>query len=117
MEQTLTAKLKILPDPADKQLLIDTMRAYSAACDFVSSHVFLFRDLSIASLNRDLYRSIREKFGLRSTADLPASQNTTNRHSRQERRNRSRCIPQDASAHFYRFAHTGLRLKVDIVSF
>lgn len=66
MEQTLTAKLKILPDPADKQLLFDTMHAYSAACDFVSSHIFLFRDLSIASLNRDLYRTIREKFGLRS---------------------------------------------------
>ena len=66
MKQTLTAKLKILPDPSDAQLLIDTMHAYSAACDFVSSYVFLFHDLSIASLQRELYHTIRERFGLRS---------------------------------------------------
>lgn len=66
MEQTLTAKLKILPDPSDAQLLIDTMHAYSAACDFVSSYVFLFHDLSLSSLNRELYRIVRERFGLRS---------------------------------------------------
>jgi predicted transposase len=66
MKQTLTAKLKILPDPSDAQLLIDTMHAYSAACDFVSSYVFLFHDLSIASLHRELYHTIRERFGLRS---------------------------------------------------
>ena len=40
MEQTLTAKLKILPDLSDAQLLIDTMHAYSAACDLVSDYVY-----------------------------------------------------------------------------
>ena len=87
MKQTLTAKLKILPDQEDRQLLIDTMHAYTAACDFVSSHVFLFHDdtmhaytaacdfvsshvflfhdLSLSSLNRELYRAIRGRFGLR----------------------------------------------------
>ena len=65
MKQTLTAKLKILPDQEDRQLLIDTMHAYTAACDFVSSHVFLFHDLSLSSLNRELYRTIRGRFGLR----------------------------------------------------
>ena len=29
MKQTLTAKLKILPDQEDRQLLIDTMHAYT----------------------------------------------------------------------------------------
>ena len=66
MEQTLTAKLKILPDLSDAQLLIDTMHAYSAACDLVSDYVYKFHDLSISSLNRELYHLIRQRFGLRS---------------------------------------------------
>ena len=66
MEQTLTAKLKILPDLSDAQLLIDTMHAYSAACDLVSDYVYKFHDLNINSLNRELYHLIRQRFGLRS---------------------------------------------------
>ena len=66
MEQTLTEKLKILPDLSDAQLLIDTMHAYSAACDLVSDYVYKFHDLSINSLNRELYHLIRQRFGLRS---------------------------------------------------
>ena len=65
MKQTLTAKLKILPDPDQAQLLIDTMHAYAAACDFVSDYVFRSHDLSLASLNRELYHLIRQRFGLR----------------------------------------------------
>ena len=66
MELTLTAKLKILPDPSEEQLLKDTMRAYTDACDLVSEHVFRTHDLRLGSLNRDLYRTIRDTFGLRS---------------------------------------------------
>ena len=66
MEQTLTAKLKILPDPAQEQLLIDTMHAYCAACDHVSEHVFCTRDLNLRALNERLYRTLRSRFGLRS---------------------------------------------------
>ena len=40
MEQTLTAKLKILPTPSEAELLMDTMRTYSEACNYVSGYVF-----------------------------------------------------------------------------
>lgn len=65
MKQTLTAKLKILPDPEQARLLVDTMHAFAAACDFASDYVFKFHDLSLASLNRELYHLIRQRFGLR----------------------------------------------------
>ena len=36
MLQTRTAKIRICPDPDDSALLLDTMRAYTDACSFVS---------------------------------------------------------------------------------
>ena len=66
MKQTLTAKLKIVPTEADAALLVDTMHAYSAACNFVSEYIFKTRDLVQASLNKALYHELREHFGLRS---------------------------------------------------
>ena len=66
MKQTLTAKLKIVPAETDAALLVSTMHAYSAACNFVSGYVYETHDLVQASLNRTLYRELREKFGLRS---------------------------------------------------
>lgn len=39
MQQTLTAKMQIITQPSDRQLLLDAMRAYSAACTYVSDYV------------------------------------------------------------------------------
>ena len=39
MQQTLTAKMQIVPKPSDRQLLLDVMKAYSAACTYVSDYV------------------------------------------------------------------------------
>ncbi len=64
MEQTLTAKLKLVVSGDDIQLLLDTMHAYRDACAFVSSHIFLTRDLTQRSLHDTLYREIRIRFGL-----------------------------------------------------
>ncbi|MBQ5440681.1 MAG: transposase, partial [Firmicutes bacterium] len=64
MEQTLTAKLKILPSPSEAELLMDTMRTYSEACNYVSDYVFSTHDLNLRSLNRELYHAIREKYSL-----------------------------------------------------
>ena len=66
LKQTVTAKLRILVDPAQQQLLQDTMRACRDACNFVSDHVFRTRDLSIKGLNKALYYEIRYRFALRS---------------------------------------------------
>ena len=66
MKQTLTAKLKIMPSSEDAALLVNTMHAYSDACNFVSDHIFKTHDLVQASLNRALYHELRDNFGLRS---------------------------------------------------
>ena len=39
MLQTLTAKLKILPNADEGQLLLETMTAYSEACTFVAEKI------------------------------------------------------------------------------
>jgi len=43
MLTTLTAKLKILPDDTQQQMLMATMRAYTAACNYVSEDIWQVR--------------------------------------------------------------------------
>ena len=67
MEQiTITAKVKIVATDADKVLLDETMSVYRDACNYVSNHVFQTHDLKQFSLNKVLYSTLREKFGLKS---------------------------------------------------
>ena len=67
MEQiTITAKIQIITSDTDKVLLNDTMAAYRDACNYVSNHIFLTHDLKQFSLNKVLYATLREKFGLKS---------------------------------------------------
>ena len=66
MEQvTVTAKVQISVSEADRVLLDSTMSAYRKACNFVSGYVFRTHELNQRSLNRVLYRLVREKFGLK----------------------------------------------------
>ncbi len=66
MELTITAKLKILPTPDEHVLLLKTMRAYTDACNFTAAYIFHTCDLNLVSLNKALYRELRQKFDLRS---------------------------------------------------
>lgn len=61
---TLTAKVQILPSDSEKNLLLETSRRYAEACNFVSDYVMQTHDLSQASLNKALYRQIRDDFRL-----------------------------------------------------
>ena len=63
---TITAKVQIVVDDADKVLLDETMSVYRDACNYVSNHVFQTHDLKQFSLNRALYSILRERFGLKS---------------------------------------------------
>ena len=63
---TITAKVQISVSSTEKSLLDETMSAYRDACNFVSEYVFRTHDLKQASLNKALYFTIREKFGLKS---------------------------------------------------
>ena len=67
MEQiTVTAKIQISATPDNKVLLDKTMSVYSDACNYVSDYVFQTHDLKQFSLNKVLYSTLREKFGLKS---------------------------------------------------
>lgn len=67
MEQmTITAKVQIVATDADKVLLDETMSVYRDACNYVSGYVFQTHDLKQFSLNKVLYFTLREKFGLKS---------------------------------------------------
>lgn len=67
MEQmTITAKVQIVATDADKVLLDKTMSVYRDACNYVSDYVFQTHDLKQFSLNKVLYSTLREKFGLKS---------------------------------------------------
>ena len=67
MEQmTVTAKIQISVNADSKVLLDETMSVYSDACNYVSDYVFRTHDLKQFSLNKVLYSTLREKFGLKS---------------------------------------------------
>ena len=67
MEQiTITAKIQISATADDKVLLNKTMSVYSDACNYVSDYVFRTHDLKQFSLNKALYSTLRERFGLKS---------------------------------------------------
>ena len=67
MEQMIiTAKVQIVATDADKVLLDETMSVYRDTCNYVSDYVFQTHDLKQFSLNKTLYSTLREKFGLKS---------------------------------------------------
>lgn len=66
MQQTITAKLQILVNPSDKQILCDTMKAYSNACNYVSNYIYNTHNLSRYSVQENTYYQVREVYGLRS---------------------------------------------------
>ena len=66
MQQTVTAKLQILVSPSDKQIICETMKAYSNACNYVSEYIYKTHNLSRYSVQEDTYYQVREVYGLRS---------------------------------------------------
>lgn len=66
MQQTITAKLQILVNDIEKQILCDTMKAYSSACNYVSEYIYKTHNLSRSTIQENTYYQIREVYGLRS---------------------------------------------------
>ena len=67
LQQTLTAKLQILPDERQCQVLLSTMRAYADACSCVAQRIHTEDiPLSTCRIHKAVYRDLREAFGLRS---------------------------------------------------
>ena len=66
MEQTLTAKIRILVSPEHEQILQNTMNAFADGCNYVSEYIFQSHDLNRGSVHRETYYPLRSLFGLRS---------------------------------------------------
>src|SRR5574344_2323556 len=61
---TLTTKIKLLPTPDEKNLLRETMKRYSKACDFVSDWAFANRTVDRDEIHNATYSDVRSRFGL-----------------------------------------------------
>lgn len=66
MQQTITVKLQILVNPSDKQVICNTMKAYSDACNYVSEYIYKTHNLSRYSVQENTYYQVREVYKLRS---------------------------------------------------
>ena len=64
--QTITIKIKILPDEEQSKLLHAFREKYSLACNYVSEYVYESHVYSKKRLQPLFYRDIREKFNLNS---------------------------------------------------
>ena len=64
MELTKTAKLQIYTSKDEKALLLDSMRAYSDACNYVSNYIYTTKDLSQVSVQKHTYEKCRSEYGL-----------------------------------------------------
>lgn len=66
MELTITAKIKICPIEQQKRLLLETLQAVKAGCNFVSEQVYQSKVLTRSKLIKMTYDTLRSKYLLRS---------------------------------------------------
>ena len=64
MELTKTAKIQMFVPDEHKNLLLDSMRAYSDACNFVSHYIFSTKDLTQVSVQKHTYDTCRSVYKL-----------------------------------------------------
>ena len=64
MELTKTAKVQIYVSDDNKTLLLDSMRAYCNACNFISDYIYACEDLSQISVQKQTYNACRNVYGL-----------------------------------------------------
>lgn len=64
MELTKTAKVQIYLSENDKTLLLNSMKAYANACNYISNHVYATKDLSQVSVQKHTYNTVRSEYRL-----------------------------------------------------
>src|SRR5580698_1808198 len=62
----LTIQITVLPDAAQREHLLDTMRAFNAAATHAATVGFAAKRFSQPTIHRLCYRELREKFSLSS---------------------------------------------------
>lgn len=75
---TLTAKLKIYPTDEQAEQLMQSMKAYTSACDWLSERAFEIENFfNFCDLHKIFYKQIREKFLLKSQMAISAVRTVT----------------------------------------
>ncbi len=62
----MTLKVKLNPTPTQSEKLLETMRRFNAACDYISSIAFKQKVFNQVKLHHATYYTVREMFGLSS---------------------------------------------------
>jgi putative transposase len=60
----LTAKVKLLPTPEQRQFLLQTLETANAACDWMSARAWEKNTFGAFSLHKIVYAEARERFDL-----------------------------------------------------
>ena len=61
---SLTAKVRLTVSDPDMQLLLDTAKAYTGACNLVSEWIFHSHSLTHRTVHDALYLKLRDELGL-----------------------------------------------------
>ena len=62
----IVAKVKLQPTDQQATNMLNTMNKYRDACQYVSDYIYEKKTLTVTVIHRDLYRDLRDKFGLKS---------------------------------------------------
>ena len=62
--QVLTVKIRLRITDAENSILYTTMKTYLAACNYVSDYVYTTKDVHAMSVQKAVYRTIRNYFSL-----------------------------------------------------
>lgn len=84
---TLTAKIQLYVPSVDDSILLDTLQAYTNACNWLSKKVYQTHELKQSVLNDQYYHALRDTFGLRSQMAQSVMKTVIAKYKRNESNN------------------------------
>jgi len=81
-----TLQVKLLPSSAQHTALLETMRAFNAACTWIAAYAFQQRCASKFQLQKALYYEVRQRFGLSAQLAIRAIAKTVEAYKRDKTR-------------------------------
>ena len=85
-EVTTTVKVKLFPNKDQERLLSDTINQYLKACNFVSEKVCQLREHNWLNLNNQLYRTLLDRFELKSQVTQSVLRTVDSKYKQKEDR-------------------------------
>src|SRR5712691_1724108 len=77
-----TLQVNLLPSPDQHTALLDTMRAFNAACTWIAEYAYTQRCASKFQLQKQLYYEVRQRFGLSAQLAIRAIAKTVEAYKR-----------------------------------